>query len=132
MSVSGTKKNRRIQALLILALVAFGAIVAGCGGSSNGSDGGKEKVQLVAYSTPQQAYEQHLEPAFKETEAGSGIDFSNSFGASGDQSRAVEAGQSANYVNFALETDVTRLVDAGIVPRNWQDNNRQRFDGALH
>ena len=122
MSVSGTKKNRRIQALLILALVAFGAIVVGCGGSSNGSDGGKEKVQLVAYSTPQQAYEQHLEPAFKETEAGSGIDFSNSFGASGDQSRAVEAGQSANYVNFALETDVTRLVDAGIVPRNWQDN----------
>ncbi|MCB0868225.1 MAG: hypothetical protein KDB48_05985, partial [Solirubrobacterales bacterium] len=96
MSVSGTKKNRRIQALLILALVAFGAIVVGCGGSSNGSDGGKEKVQLVAYSTPQQAYEQHLEPAFKETEAGSGIDFSNSFGASGDQSRAVEAGQSAN------------------------------------
>lgn len=120
MSVSGTKKNRRIQALLILALVAFGAIVAGCGSSSNGSGG--DKVQLVAYSTPQQAYEQHLEPSFKETEAGSGVDFSNSFGASGDQSRAVEAGQSANYVNFALETDITRLVDAGIVPENWQEN----------
>lgn len=122
MSVSSTKKNRRIQALLILALVAFGAIIVGCGGSDGDGGSGGEKVELVAYSTPQQAYEQHLEPAFKETEAGSGVDFSNSFGASGDQSRAVEAGQSATYVNFALETDVTRLVDAGIVPATWQDN----------
>lgn len=121
MSVSSSKKTRRgIQSLLVLALVAFGAIVVGCGSSD--SSGGGEKVQLVAYSTPQQAYEQHLEPAFKETETGSGIDFSNSFGASGDQSRAVEAGQSATYVNFALETDVTRLVDAGIVAKDWQNN----------
>lgn len=121
MILSRSKKVRRgIQALLVLALVAVGAVAAGCGGSSDSGSG--DKVQLVAYSTPQQAYEQHLEPAFKETEAGSGIDFSNSFGASGDQSRAVEAGQQATYVNFALETDITRLVESGQVAKNWQDN----------
>jgi sulfate transport system substrate-binding protein len=121
MSFSGTKKTRRsIQALLLLALVAFGAIIVGCGSSDDSSGG--DKVQLVAYSTPQSAYEEGLEPAFNETSEGKGVEFSNSFGASGDQSRAVEAGQPAGYVNFALETDVTRLVDAGLVSKDWQNN----------
>lgn len=123
MSLSSPKKTRRsIQALLAFALVAFGAIVVGCGSSDSSGGSGGEKVQLVAYSTPQQAYEQKLEPAFKETDAGSGVDFSNSFGASGDQSRAVESGQAATYVNFALETDVTRLVEAGLVSKDWRSN----------
>ncbi len=83
MSSSITKKSRRkIQALLTVALVAFGAIVVGCGSSDDG-DGSGGSVALVAYSTPQQAYEKHLEPAFNETDAGSGVSFTNSFGASG-------------------------------------------------
>jgi len=119
---SPIKKRRGIQALLVLALVALGAIIVGCGSSDDGGDGGSAKVQLVAYSTPQQAYEQALEPAFKDTETGKGVEFSNSFGGSGDQSRAVEAGQAASYVNFALETDVTRLVKSGQVAKTWKDN----------
>ncbi len=122
MSFSSKKIRRSIQALLAIALVAFGAAVAGCGSSADGGDSGSSKVQLVAYSTPQQAYEDHLEPAFNETSPGEGVSFSNSFGASGDQSRAVEAGQPAGYVNFALETDVTRLVDAGQVAKDWKNN----------
>ncbi|MGK2931307.1 MAG: extracellular solute-binding protein [Solirubrobacterales bacterium] len=110
----------KVQGLLVLALVAFAAIVAGCGSSDSSSDGGK--VQVVAYSTPQTAYEEHLEPGFTDTDGGDGVEFSNSFGASGDQSRAVEAGQGADYVNFALETDVTRLVDSGQVADTWRDN----------
>lgn len=125
MSFSSTKKTRRsIQTLLAFALLAFGAIFVGCGSSSDADSGsgGGGSVALVAYSTPQQAYEDHLETAFNETEAGSGVEFTNSFGASGDQSRAVEAGQKADYVNFALETDVTRLVDSGQVAKTWQNN----------
>lgn len=120
---SNNKFSRyRLQGLLVIALIAFAAVIAGCGSSSSDSDSGGGEVEVVAYSTPQTAYEEHLEPGFTDTDAGSGVSFTNSFGASGDQSRAVEAGQSAGYVNFALETDVTRLVDSGQVAPTWQDN----------
>jgi len=109
-----------VQGLLVIALIAFAAIIAGCGSDSDSDSG--SKVAVVAYSTPQTAYEEGIEPGFADTDAGDGIDFSNSFGASGDQSRAVEAGQKADYVNFALETDVTRLVDSGQVAKTWRDN----------
>jgi sulfate/thiosulfate-binding protein len=58
-------------------------------------------------------------PAFKKTPEGEGIGFKTSFGASGDQSRAVEAGQKADVVSFSVEPDMTRLVEAGLVPSDW-------------
>jgi sulfate/thiosulfate-binding protein len=103
---------------LALAALALAVGIAACGSSASGAD----KINLIAYSTPQQAYEDSLEPGFKDTSAGKDIDFSNSFGASGDQSRAVEAGQPADVVEFSLEPDMTRLVDAGIVDPNWNQN----------
>ncbi|MGH3471856.1 MAG: extracellular solute-binding protein, partial [Nocardioidaceae bacterium] len=36
-----------------------------------------------------------------------------------DQSRAVEGGLAADYVNFSAEPDMARLVDDGIVSANW-------------
>jgi len=76
------------------------------------------KLSLVAYSTPQEAYEKIIS-AFKDTPAGKNITFSKSFGASGDQSRAVVNGLDADYVAFSLEPDVTRLVKAGLVAEDW-------------
>src|SRR5271167_3267250 len=84
-----------------LPIVAASALLAGCGSSSGG-----KTVGLVAYSTPQAAYAA-LIPAFQATTAGKGISFTQSYGASGDQSRQVLAGQTANVVNFSLEPDVT-------------------------
>jgi sulfate transport system substrate-binding protein len=114
------RRPRRAVASIGLALLALGATigVAACGSSASGSG----SINLVAYSTPQQVYEDHLEPAFKDTPNGKDVDFSNSFGSSGDQSRAVEAGQPANVVEFSLEPDMTRLVDAGIVASDWNQN----------
>jgi sulfate/thiosulfate transport system substrate-binding protein len=118
----GTKQphSRRLVARLGIAMLALGATVgiAACGGSASGAD----SIDLVAYSTPQQVYEQSLEPGFKDTADGKGVGFANSFGASGDQSRAVESGQPADVVEFSLEPDMTRLVDAGIVASNWDQN----------
>jgi sulfate/thiosulfate transport system substrate-binding protein len=114
----GTKKRAgRLMARLGIAAAALGTTVgvAACGSSG-------DTLNLVAYSTPQQVYEQSLQPAFKDTSEGKNVDFSNSFGASGDQSRAVEAGQPADVVEFSLEPDMTRLVDAGIVSQNWNQN----------
>jgi ABC transporter len=50
-----------------------------------------------------------------ETDAGKGVSFSQSYGASGDQSRAVQNGLAADVVAFSLEPDMTKLVDAGLV-----------------
>src|SRR6201995_5029879 len=111
---------------LLLALV-----VAGCGGgsssssseeSSGGSSGGA-KLSVVGYSTPESVYAETLEPAFAKTSQGNGVSFSNSFGASGDQSRAVAAGQPASVVHFSQAGDMERLVEEGeIVAKNWEAN----------
>jgi sulfate transport system substrate-binding protein len=94
--------------------------IAACGGSSDAS--GPGSVDLVAYSTPEEAYTDGLQPGFDATPDGEGVEFSNSFGSSGDQSRAVEAGQPADVVHFSLEPDITRLVDAGMVAPDWNQN----------
>jgi sulfate/thiosulfate-binding protein len=115
-------KARMLSASLV-SLVAL--VAAGCGGASDtknasasGGGSGGTKLALVAYSTPQVVYDQVI-PAFRNTAAGKGTSFSESFGASGDQSRAVESGQPADIVAFSLATDVTRLVKAGIVADTW-------------
>ncbi|UJA18816.1 sulfate ABC transporter substrate-binding protein [Thermoleophilia bacterium SCSIO 60948] len=117
-----TKLTRVLLASVAMLLLALG--VAACGGSSSGSggDGSGGSIDVIAYSTPQEVYENDLEPGFNETPEGENVSFSNSFGASGDQSRAVESGQPADVVHFALETDMTRVVDAGVVAEDWQDN----------
>ncbi|MGN6187945.1 MAG: sulfate ABC transporter substrate-binding protein [Conexibacter sp.] len=115
----------RKAVLALLALAAL-AVVAGCGGSSDsagGSDvsgGGNAKttLSLVAYSTPEVVYDEII-PDFQKTAAGRDVGFKTSFGASGDQSRAVESGLRADVVTFSTEPDMTRLVDAGIVDPSW-------------
>jgi sulfate/thiosulfate transport system substrate-binding protein len=116
-------------ALLVLLLAVF---AAGCGGgdddATGSSDGGSSggSVDVVGYSTPEVVYEEALEPGFEGTLEGEGVSFSNSFGASGDQSRAVEAGQPADVVHFSQGGDMTRLVEAGIVAPDW---DKQKFNG---
>jgi sulfate/thiosulfate-binding protein len=112
--IGGAMKIRpRFAAAL---LVAGALLAAGCGGS--GGSGGSDKLTLVAYSTPREAYEQ-LIPAFQKTDAGKGVSFSQSYGASGDQSRAVQNGLAADVVTFSLEPDMNKLVDAGLVAKDW-------------
>src|SRR4051794_18529394 len=111
--------KRLLTSLALLAALAAVAVAgAGCGGSASGSSG---KVALVAYSTPKEAYGA-LIPAFNKTPAGKGVTFTQSYGASGDQSRAVESGLGADVVAFSLEPDITRLVKDGLVDSNWNQN----------
>ncbi len=82
---------------------------------------------MVGYSTPEAVYQEALEPGFEETSEGSGVSFSNSFGASGDQSRAVVAGQPASIVHFAQAGDMERLVEeGGLVAKDW---DKQKYGG---
>ena len=103
---------RRISVILLLAL-ALPAVATGAASDV--------KLSLVAYSTPREAYGK-LISAFQKTNAGKDVSFTQSYGASGEQSRAVAAGLPADVVAFSLEPDVTSLVQKGLVPRSWNKN----------
>ena len=111
--------------LLGVALVTVVGVSA-CG-SDNTSSAAGAQLSLVAYSTPQEAYEKII-TAFNATPQGKNVTFTKSFGASGDQSRAVVAGLDADYVAFSLETDVTRLVKEKLVADDW---NTDKYAGNV-
>ena len=109
-------------ALLALLIAVF---AAGCGSSDDSTSGSTSggKLDVVGYSTPESVYAESLEPAFEKTPEGADVSFSNSFGASGDQSRAVVAGQPASVVHFAQAGDMERLVEEGdLVSKDWTQN----------
>jgi sulfate transport system substrate-binding protein len=112
---------------VLLALVAAFAVACGGKGEESGGGGGGESLSLVAYSTPKEAYEEII-PAFGRTEAGSGASFRQSYGASGEQSRAVIGGLPADVVAFSLAPDVDKLVDEKLVDPSW---NKDPYDGFV-
>jgi sulfate/thiosulfate-binding protein len=125
------RQGRRAALVVVTALVAGGAI-AGCGGSSDASTGagksgsgsagsGSTTLALVGYSTPKKAYDA-LIPLWQKTAQGEGVSFSESFGPSGAQSRAVDSGQPADVVAFSTGPDMTRLVKVGVVAASWDAN----------
>src|SRR5215217_9540504 len=89
------------------------------GSAAGGSTGGS--VDLVAYSTPKDAYGKIIS-AFQKTKAGSGTSISQSYGGSGDQARAVAAGLRADLVALSLAPDIDLLAGKGIVPKSWAAN----------
>jgi sulfate/thiosulfate transport system substrate-binding protein len=116
---------RLALATVVLALTAA-FVVSGCGGTAASSDGGGDggDLTLVAYSTPQEAYEEII-PAFVQTPDGEGVAFDQSYASSGEQSRAVEAGLPASVVAFSLAPDMDRLVEAGLVAEDWANDARK-------
>jgi sulfate transport system substrate-binding protein len=114
--------NRRVLAALLALAAALG--LAACSSSSSGGSG--SELTLVAYSTPQPAFEK-LIPAFQGTAGGKGVSFKQSYGPSGEQSRAVANGLHADVVDFSLEPDVERLVKAGLVDASWNQNATHGF-----
>jgi sulfate/thiosulfate transport system substrate-binding protein len=111
------KKNMTLMgagALLALAL-ATGASAARS--STN--------LSLIAYSTPKSVMGKIVQ-AWQKTGDGEGVSFSQSYGASTDQARAVANGLKADLVFLSTGTDVNLLVDAGIVDANW---SKQSYNG---
>jgi sulfate transport system substrate-binding protein len=93
--------------------------LAGCGGSS-GASGGSDSLSLVGFSILEQANKK-LIADWNKTADGKGVTFQQSYGASGDQSRAVLGGQKADLVHLSLEPDVQKLVDAKLVSPSWKN-----------
>jgi sulfate/thiosulfate-binding protein len=94
--------------------------LSGCSSDASGDSG--TTLNLVGYSVLEQANAGVIK-AFQDTSAGKDVEFKESYGASGDQARAVLAGQKADLVHLSLEPDVQKLVDEGIVADTWKDND---------
>jgi sulfate/thiosulfate transport system substrate-binding protein len=103
-----------------VAVAALTGVLALTGCSTSAGGDSADTVDLVGYSVLEAANEPVFED-FQNTEEGQDAEFNTSYGASGDQSRAVESGAAADVVHFSLETDVTRLVGDGLVDENWKD-----------
>jgi sulfate/thiosulfate transport system substrate-binding protein len=121
-----TRRSPVPLGMLVIAALAAMVAISACGGSSTaggGGDGSGGSLTLVAYSTPEEAFRE-LIPAFNETPDGDGVSFDQSYASSGEQSRAVEGGLPADVVDFSLEPDMTRLVEAGLVDEDWNQNEQ--------
>ena len=121
-----TRPRTLWPAAAVLAALLATLAVSACGGTSAESsggagDGGGGSLTLVAYSTPEEAFREII-PAFNKTPEGEGVGFDQSYASSGEQSRAVEGGLPADVVDFSLEPDMTRLVEAGLVDEDWNQN----------
>ena len=91
---------------------------AGAAAAERADQASTSTLNLFAYAVPKVGFDA-LIPAFNATDEGRGVTFQQSYGASGDQSRKVAAGAEADVVNFSVEPDITRLVDAGLVDADW-------------
>ena len=109
----------KFKAALAASLTGVLALTA-CSGASGGATGG-DRLSLVGFSVLEAANVPVFEE-FEGTSDGEGVSFQTSYGASGDQSRAVEGGLDADVVHLSLEPDMQRLVDAGLVADDWKDN----------
>src|SRR4051812_10031752 len=112
-------KTRKLTLLIAAAALAL-AVAAGATASSKGAN-----LSLVAYSTPKPVLAKIIS-AFQQTPDGSGVDFSQSYGPSTNQAKAVAAGQPADLVFLSTGDDVNLLVDAGLVDARW---SRQSYGG---
>ncbi len=99
------------------------AVVAALGAAAVATAG--TNLSLVGYSTPKTVMGKIIQ-AWQQTPDGQGVSFTQSYGASTDQARAVAQGLKADIVFLSTGDDVNLLVDQGLVDPKW---NRQSYDG---
>ena len=112
-------------ALGLLAVTLTATVGVGSAASTRAAD---TRLGLVAYSTPREAYGK-LIPAFQKTAAGKDVSFTQSYGASGEQVRAIKAGLDFDIAALSLAPDMDELVADGKVDATWK---KQSFKGMVH
>ncbi|MEP6851173.1 MAG: sulfate ABC transporter substrate-binding protein [bacterium] len=115
MAATRTTRWTNSPTTLAVAVAMLAAtLLSACGGAS----GSTRSLSLVAFSVPKPAYDD-LQKNFAASKDGKGTTWKSSYGPSGDQARSVIAGLKADYVGFSLASDMTKLVDAGLVDEGW-------------
>jgi len=118
---------RRSRLAIALAGLVVTVVAAGVAVRAAPARNAGVTLSLVAYSTPRDAYST-LIPAFQRTPDGDGVSFTQSYGASGDQARAIIAGLKADVVELSLAPDMDQLAQAGIVDPKWK---KQSYKGMV-
>src|SRR3954466_10733286 len=109
--------NKLQKTVLLAATVAALAVASAAAAGTN--------LSLVGYSPPKAVMGKIIQ-AWQQTPDGKDASFSQSYGASTDQARAVAQGLKADIVFLSTGDDVNLLVDQGLVDPKW---SRQSYDG---
>lgn len=119
MKLRNRSRTKATTTIAVVGALLASMALAGCGGDAEGGSGAADRtLDIVGFAVPEAANKAIFDD-FTQTGAGKGAELKTSYGASGDQSRAVESGLDADYVHFSIAPDVTRLVDAGLVSADW-------------
>ncbi|HJQ49713.1 MAG TPA: sulfate ABC transporter substrate-binding protein [Gaiellaceae bacterium] len=105
-----------MRRFLLFALVI--PVLFGCPSSAAQARQAGTTLNLVAYSTPKPVM-QKLISRFGHQPAGQGVSFTQSYGPSGAQARAIVAGQPADIAFLSTGLDIDTLVQAGLVAKSW-------------
>jgi sulfate/thiosulfate transport system substrate-binding protein len=114
--------------LIVFNLVCLLVFLVGCTGNivepgaGGKKDGGPVKLVLAGYTTPREAYGEII-PLFQKEwkeKTGQEVVFEESYQASGAQSRAIVEGFEADIAALSLESDITRIENAGLINHDWK------------
>src|SRR5437764_5686056 len=105
-----------MRRFLLFALVL--PVVFGCASSAAQARQTGTTLNLVAYSTPKAVMGKLIE-RFQHQPAGQGVSFSQSYGPSGSQAKAIVAGQPADVAFLSTGLDIDTVADAGLISKSW-------------
>jgi sulfate transport system substrate-binding protein len=111
--------------LALAALLVAAAATAVLAPGADGRRADTTRLSLVGDAVPREALGAVIE-AWQQTPSGKDVSFTQSYGASGDQARAVAAGLDADVVQLSTGLDVELLEQAGLVDSKW---DRQSYRG---
>jgi sulfate/thiosulfate transport system substrate-binding protein len=105
-----------MRRLLLSALII--PVLFGCASSAAQARTAETTLNLVAYSTPKPVMAK-LITRFQHQSAGRSVSFTQSYGPSGSQAKAIAAGQPADIAFLSTGLDIDTIVDAGLVSTTW-------------
>lgn len=86
------------------------------------TDAGTVNLAFAAYTVPKEAYQKVVLPAFQtywKEKTGQTVTFTESYEASGAQSRAICSGLEADVACLSLAADVDRIKGKGLIKSDW-------------
>lgn len=132
LTFTGMSRSLKKFVSLFLVGVSLSVAIAACSGSNPSADGGSaspvaatsgdKELTLVSYAVTRAAYEKII-PQFTnkwKQEHNQNVTFSQSYGGSGSQTRAVIDGLEADVVALALALDTKKIEQAGLIEPGWE------------